>query len=51
VLLAMGVSAEVARGAVRVSLGAATSAADIEGFTRTLAETVRQLRSLTAMAA
>lgn len=51
VLLAMGVAPETARGAVRISLGASTTMADIAGFVQALDATVNQLQSLTAMAA
>jgi cysteine desulfurase len=51
VLLAMGVAPELARGAVRVSLGTTTTAADIAGFLQALQETVDRLQSLTAVAA
>jgi len=49
VLLAMGVDAALARGAVRVSLGAATSTADVRGFLAALGETARQLNRMTAL--
>jgi cysteine desulfurase len=49
VLLAMGVDAGLARGAVRVSLGAATTAADVRGFLAALAETARQLNRMSAL--
>ena len=49
-LLAMGVAPEVARGAVRLSLGAANSPADIEGFARALDKVLAKLKSLTAVA-
>jgi cysteine desulfurase len=49
-LLAMGVSREVARGAVRVSLGRNTQEQDVLGFLAALQETVRELRRLTALA-
>lgn len=50
VLRAMGVAPELARGAVRVSLGAANTAEEIEAFLLTLQETVLKLRRLTAIA-
>ena len=50
VLLAMGVEPQLARGAVRVSLGTATEAAELEGFLLTLQETVSKLRRLAAVA-
>jgi cysteine desulfurase len=49
-LLAMGVDREVARGAVRVSLGRDTRQQDVHGFLAALQETVRELRQLAAMA-
>ncbi|MEW6164636.1 MAG: cysteine desulfurase family protein [Pseudomonadota bacterium] len=48
VLLAMGVAPELARGAVRVSLGHETTDAEIAGFLQALAATVTSLQSLTA---
>jgi cysteine desulfurase len=50
VLLAMGVAPETARGAVRVSLGHSTSAADIAGFLQAMSATVSQLQALTSVA-
>jgi len=50
VLRAMGVEAELARGAVRVSLGAGNSAAEVDGFLAALQATVLRLQQLTAMA-
>jgi cysteine desulfurase len=49
-LLAMGVDPELARGAVRFSLGAGNSMAQIDEFLRALQSVVSRLRSLTAMA-
>jgi cysteine desulfurase len=49
-LLAMGVAPEVARGAVRVSVGAANTPAEIDAFLTALAKTAQRLRQLTAMA-
>jgi cysteine desulfurase len=49
-LLAMGVVPELARGAVRVSLGAGNTSAQIESFLSALAATAARLRQLTAMA-
>jgi cysteine desulfurase len=49
-LLAMGVDPELARGAVRFSLGAGNTIEQVEGFLRTLKAVVVRLRSLTAMA-
>ncbi|MCX7896530.1 MAG: cysteine desulfurase [Rhodocyclaceae bacterium] len=51
VLLAMGVAPALARGAVRVSLGAHQAEADIAEFLQALAETLSHLRAMTAMAA
>jgi cysteine desulfurase len=48
-LLAMGVAPELARGAVRVSLGPTTALADVKRFVDVLRETVGQLRGLTAV--
>ena len=50
-LLAMGVEPERARGAVRFSLGAANTAAEIDDFLAALASVVARLRGLTAMVA
>ncbi len=50
VLRAMGVAPEIARGAVRVSLGAGNSESDIEQFINALRATVGRLQGLTAMA-
>lgn len=50
VLQAMGVAPEVARGAVRVSLGAASTAAQVTEFLAVLAATVQRLGNLTAIA-
>ncbi len=41
---------EVARGAVRVSVGRSTQAADVENFLLALRQTVNELKHLTAMA-
>lgn len=49
-LLAMGVDTELARGAVRVSLGAGNTAADVEGFLQTIQGLTKRLKSMTAMA-
>jgi cysteine desulfurase len=51
VLLAMGIAPELARGAVRVSLGFQTTADDVAGFLRTLSATVSQLQALNSLAA
>jgi cysteine desulfurase len=50
VLRAMGVEPEIARGAVRVSLGASNTEAEIEQFINALQATVGRLQGLTAMA-
>jgi cysteine desulfurase len=50
VLLAMGVAPEMARGAVRVSLGRETTEQEVRGFLLALAETVFQLRRLAVLA-
>jgi len=49
-LLAMGVAPELARNAVRVSVGRGTREADMTQFVQALAQEVRALRGLTAMA-
>jgi len=49
VLRAMGVEAELARGAVRVSLGVGNSAAHVDGFLAALQATMLRLQQLTAM--
>lgn len=51
VLQAMGIAPEIARGAVRVSLGAGNQEADIEQFINALQATVGRLQGLTAVAA
>lgn len=50
VLLAMGVDSEVARGAVRISLGAATTQQQVMDFLVALDGMVVQLKGLTALA-
>lgn len=50
VLRAMGVAPEIARGAVRVSLGLGNSETEIEQFINALQATVGRLQGLTAMA-
>ncbi len=50
VLMAMGMAPELARGAVRVSLGATSTAAQIDEFLGVLKGTLERLTSLTAMA-
>lgn len=49
-LLAMGVDPSLARGAVRVSVGATTTVDEIDQFLATLGATLRELRKLTALA-
>ena len=49
-LLAMGVDPEIARGAVRFSLGAGNTMEQVDGFLRTLEAVLKRLRSMTAMA-
>jgi cysteine desulfurase len=49
-LLAMGVDPELARGAVRFSLGVGNTMEQVEGFLRALKAVVTRLKSLTAMA-
>ena len=49
-LLAMGVESELARSAVRVSLGAGNTRQDVDGFLAALGENLAKLRTLTAMA-
>ena len=49
-LLAMGVDAELARGAVRFSFGAGNTQQQVDDFLRVLKAVVSRLRSLTAMA-
>ena len=51
VLRAMGVDAELARGAVRISLGAANNAAQTADFLSVLGDTLFKLRHLSAMTA
>lgn len=50
VLRAMGVPAETARGAVRISLGTGNTAEQIDGFLVSLRDTVTRLQCLTAVA-
>jgi cysteine desulfurase len=49
-LLAMGVAPELARGAVRFSLGEANALEQVDAFLRALAEVVQRLRRLAAVA-
>lgn len=51
VLLAMGVAPGLARGAVRVSFGPTTRSEDVQRFQAVLAQTVQELKGLTAMGA
>jgi cysteine desulfurase len=51
VLLAMGVEPDVARGAVRVSLGDSNTEAEIQGFLKALQQEVKRLKGLSAVAA
>ncbi len=51
VLRAMGVAPEIARGAVRVSLGASNTDTEIEQFIKALQVTVGRLQGLTAVVA
>lgn len=51
VLLAMGVAPDLARGAIRVSLGEDNSEAQIAGFLQALQQEVRRLRGFNAVAA
>jgi cysteine desulfurase len=48
-LVAMGVEPELARGAVRLSMGAGNTMTDVEGFLQTVKGLVQRLRGLTAM--
>ena len=50
VLKAMGVAPEMARGAIRVSLGAGNTETEIEQFINALQVTVGRLQGLTAIA-
>jgi cysteine desulfurase len=49
-LLAMSVAPEIARGAVRFSLGAANTAAEVDAFLKAVKQVVARLKNLTAMA-
>ena len=51
VLLAMGIPADLARGAVRVSFGASNTAAQVASFLATLNNEILRLKQLTAVAA
>jgi cysteine desulfurase len=48
-LLAMGVAPEIARGAVRFSLGASNTAQDVDAFLAAAKQVVARLKNLTAM--
>lgn len=50
VLQAMGVAPELARAAVRISLGGSNTVDEVDAFLATLQATVRRLQQLTAMA-
>jgi len=50
-LLAMGVEADMAKGALRVSLGRANTEEDVARFLQALDETVRKLKGMSAIAA
>jgi cysteine desulfurase len=50
-LLAMGVEPELARGAVRLSLGASSTLEEVEGFLRAVQSLVKRLKGMTAMTA
>ena len=50
VLGAMGVNPELARGAVRVSLGAGNTIEEVEGFLKTLQNSVEKMQRLAAIA-
>jgi cysteine desulfurase len=51
VLLAMGVPEELARGAIRVSFGAANTLEQVQHFLTALEKELKRLRNLTAIAA
>ena len=51
VLLAMGVAPEIARGAVRVSIGKDTTAADIDACVAAVAEQVKWMQQTAGAAA
>ncbi len=50
VLLAMGVAVEIARGAVRISLGRQNTTEEVDAFLKATAAIVNRLRSLSAVA-
>jgi cysteine desulfurase len=47
----MGVPPDLARGAIRVSLGASNTAQEVQAFLAALTSTVAQLKNMTAIAA
>jgi cysteine desulfurase len=49
-LLAMGIAPEIARGAVRFSLGAVNTAQEVDDFLKAVKQVVARLKNLTAMA-
>ena len=49
-LLAMGVDRELARGAVRLSLGVTSTLDEVDGFLQTVNSLVKRLKGMTAMA-
>jgi cysteine desulfurase len=49
-LMAMDVEPELARGAVRLSLGAANTTAHVEGFLQTVQGLVKRLKGMAALA-
>ncbi|KQT41545.1 MULTISPECIES: cysteine desulfurase family protein [unclassified Methylophilus] len=51
VLLAMGIEPDLARSAVRVSLGESNSEAEVQGFLKALQQEVKRLKGLNAVAA
>lgn len=50
-LLAMGIAPDIARGAVRVSIGNGNTVNDIDGFLAALAKTATRLKGMTALTA
>ncbi len=50
-LIAMGVEPDLARGAVRLSLGVSSTLDEVEGFLRAVQNLVKQFRGMTAMTA
>ena len=50
-LLAMGIAPEIARGAVRFSLGAANTAQEVDDFLKAVKHVISRLKNLTAMVA